>query len=193
MYSFNTNQRGQEGFTLIELLVSVGMFSILMTMIISALLTMVHTNRKGQALSLVVTNLNFALDSMTRNIRIGYDFNCEPIASPADPNCSSGGSVFGFTSSVDMDGDSLPGDNVVYRFNNNAIERSIDGSSWITLTGSDISIDTSISKFYVTGASPYPDSFQPKALIVIRATANVLGQSTTFDLQTSAVQRIPDN
>lgn len=192
MYSFNTNQRSNRGFTLIELLVSVGMFSLLMTMIISALLTMVHTNRKGQALSLVVTNLNFALDSMTRNIRIGYDFNCDP-ATPADLNCSSGASEFGFTSSVDMDGDTLSGDSVIYRFNNNAIERRVNGGSWITLTGSDLSVDTTISKFYVTGASPYPDTFQPKALIVVRATANVLGQTTTFDLQTSAVQRIPDN
>ena len=59
-----TDKTKGRGFTLIELLVAVGMFALLMTMIVSALITMIHTNRKGQALSRVTTNLDFALESM---------------------------------------------------------------------------------------------------------------------------------
>lgn len=181
-----------KGFTLVELLVAVGMFSLLMTMLVSALLTMVHTNRQGQALSLVTSNLHFALDSMTRNIRIGYDYAC----AVTPPNCPGGASSFGFRSSNDLDG--VPGgDDVVYEFYDNAghgeIRRQLNGGSWITLTGSDIDIDTDVSKFYVTGASAYPDTYQPKVLVVIKATADVFGQTTAFNLQTTAVQRIIDN
>ena len=66
----------QSGFTLIEMLVAVGMFALLMTMIISALLTMVYTNRKGNALNLVVTNMYFAMESISRHVHDGLDITC---------------------------------------------------------------------------------------------------------------------
>ena len=192
--NFFSNKRSSkaqnDGFTLIELLVAVGMFALLMTMIVSALLTMIYTNRKGQALSLVTTNLDFALESMTRYIRIGYDYDC---VGASAPDCVSGSDEFHFTSPIDVDGDLNSPDDVRFRFDNNAVERQVNSGAWIPLTGADIIVDTTISKFYVTGAFPNPDTFQPKVVIVLRATANVLGQTTTFNLQTTATQRIPDN
>ena len=81
--SFATNQLG---FTLIEMIVSLGVFSVVVTTAVGAMLVLISTNQQLQSEQSVMTNLAFALDTMTREIRTGYYYYC------ADrPNYSSGG------------------------------------------------------------------------------------------------------
>lgn len=65
------------GFSLIEMIVSLGIFSIIVTTAVGALLVLISTNQKLQGEQSVMTNLSFALDSMTREIRTGYNYYCE--------------------------------------------------------------------------------------------------------------------
>lgn len=64
------------GFTLIEMIVALGVFALVITIAIGALLSLIATNQRLQAEQSVMTNLAFALDSMTREIRTGYNYVC---------------------------------------------------------------------------------------------------------------------
>jgi prepilin-type N-terminal cleavage/methylation domain-containing protein len=71
----------QSGFTLIEIIVSLGVFSTVVTIAVGALLVLVAANQQLQNEQSVMTNLSFALDSMTREIRTGTAYNCDTEAS----------------------------------------------------------------------------------------------------------------
>jgi len=60
----------KNGFTLIEMLVAVSLFVFVMLIGVGVLLSIIDANRKARALSSVMNNLNFALESMSRNIRV---------------------------------------------------------------------------------------------------------------------------
>lgn len=64
------------GFSLIELLVSMTIFITVMTIASGALLTLIDANQKAQNQKLVMSNLAFVLQSMTREIRTGTDWYC---------------------------------------------------------------------------------------------------------------------
>lgn len=68
--------RPQSGFTLIEMIVSLAIFGIVVTISVGALLVLVGTNQRLQGEQSVMTNLSFALDSMTREIRTGGAYWC---------------------------------------------------------------------------------------------------------------------
>ena len=65
------------GFTLIEIIVSLGVFSVVITIAVGALLMLVAANEQLQSEQVVMTNLSFALDSMTREIRTGTNYFCD--------------------------------------------------------------------------------------------------------------------
>jgi prepilin-type N-terminal cleavage/methylation domain-containing protein len=66
----------QSGFTLIEMIVSLGVFSIVVTTAVGAMLMLIANNQRLQAEQSVMTNLAFAIDTMTREIRTGYSYYC---------------------------------------------------------------------------------------------------------------------
>lgn len=70
-------QNKQSGFTLIEMIVSLGVFSVVVTTAVGAMLILISTNQQLQSEQSVMTNLAFALDTMTREIRTGYNYYCE--------------------------------------------------------------------------------------------------------------------
>lgn len=65
------------GFTLIEIIVSLAVFSIVITMAVGALLILIGTSEQLRGEQSVMTNLTFAVDSMTREIRTGTDYFCD--------------------------------------------------------------------------------------------------------------------
>jgi prepilin-type N-terminal cleavage/methylation domain-containing protein len=66
----------QSGFTLIEMIVSLALFSVVVTIAVGALLVLISSNQRLQNEQSVMTNLSFALDSMTREIRTGSNYYC---------------------------------------------------------------------------------------------------------------------
>src|ERR1035437_3022439 len=77
------------GFTLIEMLVSIAIFMVVAVIAVAALLKIVDANRKSQTLQDAVNNINFAMDSITREIRVGSDYY--------GSNVQYGGQGFGVT------------------------------------------------------------------------------------------------
>lgn len=68
--------RRPAGFTLIEIIVSLGIFSIVATVALGALVKIVSANKKAQTIQATVTNLNYALDAISREMRVGKNYYC---------------------------------------------------------------------------------------------------------------------
>lgn len=64
------------GFTLIEIIVSLAVFIVVAVIAVGAFLRILDANKQAQALETAMTNANFALDSMTRDLRVGYGYDC---------------------------------------------------------------------------------------------------------------------
>ncbi len=173
----------QTGFTLIEMIVSLAVFSVVITISIGALLMLIATNQKLQAEQSVLTNLSFALDSMTREIRTGTQYLCvslnnynTPFTAPpisifeegvnlaglgdTTEDCPAGNSnnrkLHGLT--FFEGGQSItnaPDTRILYFFDNqdNTIYRRISGGNRQSIVSSGIFIED--AQFYVTGSEAW--------------------------------------
>jgi len=188
-----TIKKKERGFTLVEMMVSVGIFAVVVMAIVGALLSLVDSNRKAQALKSVMNNLNFALENMGRNLRVGYDFHCEEDIAPTNPtvpqSCPSGGVLIAFESQYGDTSD--PDDQFIYRFNNGRIEKSDDsGATFIAITSEEVNITD--AKFFVTGTT-IRDQYQPRVVMTIRGSAGVDKRvETSFSIQSTVSQRLLD-
>lgn len=177
----------QGGFTLIELLISVALFVVVMMVSVGTLLSLVDANRQAQSLKSVTNNLNFALDSMMRSLRTGYNYSC------GGGDCSSGGTSITFRDDRDCQ--------VTYSYvgaPTNGISRTIANTSDnsncnpttnLRITAPDVIIND--MRFYVTGSTA-GDTSQPFVTIVIKGTAGGSDTDAAFNIQTSATQRVLD-
>ncbi len=76
-FPFNKNQiKNQNGFTLLEAMVSIAIFSIIMVIGVSALLSVNSANKKSKNLRTVMDNLNFAMEDIARNFKLGSSYHC---------------------------------------------------------------------------------------------------------------------
>ncbi len=71
-----TIQKNSRAFTLVEMIVSLAVFSMVAVVALGALTKIVSANRKAQTLQTSITNLNFALDSMSRELRVSPNYHC---------------------------------------------------------------------------------------------------------------------
>ena len=161
----------QRGFTLIELMVAMSLFAIVMVMSMSSVFTIISANRKAQALSSVIDNLNFAVESMTRTIKTNKDYS------------------FGATdesiSAVDDDGDTLT-DSMSEDGGLGRIMLQRNGVP-VPITAPEVDIDDfQVIRLYQDNPS---DCTQPFVALVVRGTARVGGEETQFSLQTVVSQR----
>jgi prepilin-type N-terminal cleavage/methylation domain-containing protein len=72
------------GFTLVEMIVSLALFSVVAVIAIGALLKVIDANNKAESIQSAVTNLNFALESMSRDLRTGTSIQCLSSAPTSD-------------------------------------------------------------------------------------------------------------
>ena len=183
----NTNK----GFTLVELIVSLGLFIIVITISTGTLLSLSDMSRKVQSTRVAIDNLNLALESMSKEIRVGISYYCNPFPALTAPinfttssqinDCGLGGTSVAFLAQ--------DGSTTVYRINGAVIERSRDGgSTFSSVTSSEINITR--LNFYVIGTGN-ADIRQPRVIIVITGTAGVKFKSE-FKIQTTVTQRAPD-
>lgn len=180
---------------------SVSIFALVMTIALGALLAMSESNRRVETMKSVINTLNFALDSMSRNIRTGTNYRCASSGSAALSCPSSPSSAFTFLAADGTVGDgdsSFSNVQVAYCRGNGsscstsgtAILRSVDGGTFAPITSKEVIIET--LDFYVVGAEA-GDSIQPKATILLSGYVEVSAtQRSRFDLQTSVTQRIYD-
>lgn len=186
------------GFSLIELLVSLTLFTVVMTMAVSALLVLIDANARAQNMQDAMTNLTFALDSMSREIRTGYGYYCSDslpdsidVDSTRDCSQGSGLSIVEGGSSL-TEGTGSP--RIGYRFADGRIERRVGTGSWLALTADDVTVDGMY--FTVSGSDTYSstsDTVQPTVTIFVEGQAGVdPDQATDFSLQTTVTRRTLD-
>lgn len=172
-------------------MVSVAIFTIVMTIALGALLSMSESDRKAQSYKSVINNLNFALESMSRNIRTASDWRC---GLGQYVPCPSGANIFSFR---------IPSD-VRYNWERSnatlcgqpvgtvgCITRSTDsGANYYPITSPEVVI-TNLT-FYLIGNS-LTDNIQPKVTILMSGEVVVTAtQKSAFNLQTSITQRLYD-
>jgi prepilin-type N-terminal cleavage/methylation domain-containing protein len=180
-------------FTLIEMMVSVSIFSIVMLISTGAIFSIVEANKKAHSVKSVMTNLNFALESMSRDMRIGSGYSCGPVAGGGQDCSEDGGGAFSFYANRDINGDDGVDefDTVTYRMNQSRIEREIlmGGTSVSSpITASEIQVTN--LRFYVTGAGGGGD--QPKVLVVVQGYSGTSTTRSDFNIQTTVSQRAND-
>ena len=180
----------EKGFTLVELMTAVSVFIVVMTISMGSIVSIFDANRKAESLKTVMDNLNFSIESMTREMRFGKNYHCEdtmaippPYTSPK--NCLTPSELVSFLSNDGLQ--------IVYRKNGTQIEKSTDGgTTYIGVSAPEVSIQS--LSFYVVGSGIAPANFsQPKILIKIRGTAGLKPKTTTdFTIQTLVSQRLLD-
>ena len=168
------------------MIVAIGLFTVIMTVSIGALTSMASANKKAQSTRIVMDNLNFALENIARNMRVGTDYHCGASGTLTVPqDCPVSGSDFiAFRASA--------GQTLIFRKNGTRLEKSEDGgASYIGLTAPEITIYN--LTFYVDGALA-GDGLQPKVLMVLQGTAGVKDrEKTTFSIETAVSQRLIDS
>jgi type II secretory pathway pseudopilin PulG len=70
------NFKKTTGFTLVEIMVATSIFMIIMLVALGALISSSDTAKKSQALRTAMDNVNFAMESMTKSLRMGTDYYC---------------------------------------------------------------------------------------------------------------------
>ena len=203
-------KKNKLGFTLIEMIVSLGVFSMVVTTAVGAMLVLISTNQRLQGESSVMTNLSFALDTMTRELRTGYKYYCaevenifvagsthESIINTQTKDCANG-RVSGQYQGVSFyeGGDSLTGSGVrrilyYYDTSGKTIMRRVGNSAPQSIVSSGLIITD--AQFYVSGSdelSSTGDTKQPTVTIYIEAQDKDLEK--TYYLQTTVTQRSLD-
>lgn len=193
------------GFTLVEVLVSMSLFTVVVTMSMGTLLVLIDANAKQQNIQTAMTNLSFALDSMTREIRTGYFYECRANVSaltssdgPVNNDCSSGASNFAFTETGGSLTDGKGSARIAYSFNStdNSIERRLGTTGvWQRLTAPEVVVQS--FGFIVTDtdsqSASSPNLKSPTVTIFVSGTAGTTdGLDDTFDIQTTVTQQLLD-
>jgi len=154
----------KHGFTLIEIMVSLAIFSIVVVVATGALLSTIDATKKAQATQTVLTNLNLALEGMTREIRVGSNYR--------DAN-----------GSTSLTFDDKTGSQTTYTFTSGRIDKQ-EGLVTSPITAPEVTIQS--LKF--TTIKPTPG--QPRVFITLRGVAGINPKyQTTFEIQTTVSQR----
>jgi prepilin-type N-terminal cleavage/methylation domain-containing protein len=213
-YSFTLSKSHALGFTIIEMIVSLALFSVVVTISVGALLVLVGTNDRLQVEQNIMTNLSFALDSMSREIRTGTYYYCLSSNSESakfassynldtldedTQDCADGKPVAAQRHGVAFNeaGDSITGaadrilyyyddvDEKIYRKFGNTIE-SIT-SDELRITNADF-IVTDSDNLYSAGS----DVWQPTVTIFIEAQERSDPNGKNYYVQTTVTQRTLD-
>ncbi len=183
-------QRNRNGFTLIELMVATSIFIIIMLSSMSSLFIMLNAAKSSKALRFAMDNVNFAMESMTRSIRMGKNYYCVQAGDtmPSDPdvtnNCPSGGTLLSF---VPQESATRVGYMIASVPNTSyyTINKCDDISGCVPIISPDVNIER--LKFFVKGSAD--DNIQASVYIIIKGTVMIKGVPTSFAVQTMASQR----
>lgn len=176
----NRDGKNNRGFTLIEMLVSITLFSIVITIVIGTVLTIVDSNRKSQSLAIVMNNLNFAIESMTRDIKT---------ANPTSDSSYSANNLIidDNTGNNILTLEDSEGRKIVYKHDvtNKTITKNIDDGGDQPILSDDIVVE----EFYVSVLGNVSGS-QPRVFLFIDGYSQITEKTRSdFTIQTTVSPR----
>lgn len=203
-----------KGFTIIEVMIAVGLFVIIMVMGVGAVLNTNTSHKQNQNQRLILDNLSFLIEDMSRNLRLGSQYQCPAgIAgtnsndnyeytfyvdppyidqTPATTECLPGGGEYPSIAFNPMEGDpTTHDDQFVYLIDQSekAVFKSSDGGqNYIRVTGPEIEISDTKSGFSVIGSDT--PGVQPRVIIRLSGVIHYKDIDTPFDIQTTVSQRL---
>jgi len=174
------NKKNTKGFTLVEMMTAISLFLVIMIISMGSILNVFDVNRKSESMKTVMDNLNFAIETMSREMRFGMKYHCGETGTQTLPqDCDTGGTQVSFLSSDNKQ--------ITYRLIDAKVQKKIDAGDFIDVTAPEITIES--LSFYVVGTAS-SDSKQPKVLITIRGKSGVKANTTSeFSVQTLVSQR----
>ena len=189
------------------MIVAVSIFIITTLIVVGGLVSLSDAARKARATRTVTDNLGAAIESISRNMRIGSTFHCGcgtsgTPSTPGDSTFPTGSRNCPMTGNSGGGGDVCiayepPGgdpssalDQVVYRLSSGRIQRSKDGgTTYLDITAPELNVST--FRFYVGGTTV--NDHQPFMTMIIRAVAGERVESRTeFNIQTTISSRSPN-
>jgi prepilin-type N-terminal cleavage/methylation domain-containing protein len=210
----------QKGFTLIEMIVSLGVFSVVITIAVGALLSLIATNQQLQQEQSVMTNLSFTLDSMMREIRTGTYYYCETSNNPTrnstifadgedldvyiedlsngvDRNCSDGHGTSPYKYhglAFRETGDSISGDDDMILYYFDATEEKIFRRTGSNAAQSIVSqgIEIVDAQFFVSGSAKHSEGDFSQPVVTLVIEAKDAASPKRYYLQTTVTQRTLD-
>lgn len=208
------------GFTLVEIMVALGVFTIVAVVAMGAFLKIIDANKKSQTLKTAINNINFALESMSREMRVGSMYTCsgglftggqDQFDDPSDRiDCDftegNGDVHVAFLSSKRGTGSGIETCNLIHAYA--LVETSGGSGMWALEKAEQTNCDSDIdSDDYVPVISPDAviDGFNlkvenlsggsdvtPRAFFRLKGYSGVRETTrTVYDVQTSVSQRIP--
>jgi prepilin-type N-terminal cleavage/methylation domain-containing protein len=171
------------GFTLIELMVATAIFTVVMTVSLGALLVTISSAKNARALQFAMDNVSFAMESMTRSLRMGTDYWCDDNGSYTD--CPDGSSMISFLPQGST------GNRVRYYLTPRGddtynITTDSDTSGAVDLISPNVNIE--VLKFIVSGSSSN-DNIQPSIHLMIKGSVKLSNKDVPFAIQTMVSQR----
>ncbi|MEA3399448.1 MAG: type II secretion system protein [Patescibacteria group bacterium] len=177
----------KKGFTLIEIMVATSIFMIVMLVAIGALVSVVNSSKKAEALHYAMDNVNFAMENISRNLRLGSNYYCTSTSGFSLPtttigDCPDGNNAIVFTPYNETQSTEAF---QLSAFSPKVIQK-VTTSGITDLTSSEVEIKE--LKFFVKGSNLL-DGVQPSVYIKMRGVVTVKGEETEFAVQTLASQR----
>ena len=189
------------GFTLLEMLISLGIFMVVAVIAVGSLVRITGLNKQAQTMQSSMNSLSFVLESMSREMRMGYNLHCETNINAGfayesgalnPKTCPMGtGSLIAFDSAnTDSSGNTLV---YAYEFDGTTLEKAEQSSPSSALTFYPI---LDVSKMSLTsarfGVLGWGNNYY-WALIQLAGYAGVRTQDENFfTVQTSVSERLHD-
>lgn len=192
MEKFKT-QKKNNGFTLIELMVATSIFMVIMLVAMGSLVVTSDSAKKAQTLNFTMDNLSFAMESMSRSLRMGTNYYCSDSISTLPPlgtaDCS-GRSGIAFTPAKGN-----PSTDIIAYFRDKRDDGTFTIKRYDSKLGEANIISENINieelKFFVKGSST-GDTVQPSVYMMIRGSVLIKGEEISFSTQTMISQRTLD-
>src|SRR3989344_4680191 len=183
----------QKGFTLFEMLFAIGFFAVVSMATINILIAAKNAQYKAASIQSAIDNVRFALESITKDLRTGKDFQlvfCPPAASTKyqiNFTNQKGGAVgYAF---YDPSNNGTQGG--IYKIPDAASgDDCTDSAQSLPITSGDVNIH--LLKIKLTGNES--DDGQPRIVLSIKARANdpKIRLFTDMNLETTVTQRLRD-
>lgn len=164
--------KNKNGFTIVELLIAMGVFVVLLTIMVNIFIGSLKTQRSMVALMLANDSASLVLEQMAREIRTGENF-----------------SIPSGVSGDELRFKNANGQNVVYKFNAEAIERGVGGLEPVPITGKNVNI-TRLNFNLVHQFTGFGQNWPPRITITLEVKSkNLELQSISTAIQTTVSAR----